>query len=93
MTDLGHRDDSLEEQPCESRLTRTDERIACRLARERPVLSRASEARIRRKVLAAARRRARPPRLRWLIGAYATSGLLLLSLAAIGLAGDGPLAF
>jgi hypothetical protein len=60
---------------------------------ERPELSRASEARIRRAVLTAATERWRPAHLRSLIFAYAVSGSLLLALAAMGLAGVGPLAF
>jgi hypothetical protein len=60
---------------------------------ERPELSRASESRIRREVLVAATERWRPAHLRLLILAYAVSGSLLLALAAIGLAGVGPLAF
>jgi hypothetical protein len=60
---------------------------------ERPELSRASEARIRQGILAAATERWRPTHLRPLILAYAVSGSLLLALAAIGLAGVGPLAF
>jgi hypothetical protein len=59
----------------------------------RPELSRAAEARIRRRVVAAATERWRPAHLRPLILAYAVSGSLLLALAAIGLAGVGPLAF
>jgi hypothetical protein len=67
--------------------------IARRLRREHPDLSRASEARIRRRVMATARERQRPARMRLLILAYAVSGSLLLAFAAVGLAGVGPLAF
>ena len=43
--------------------------------------------------MAGARERtSRPPRLRLMIAAYAGSGLVLLAIAAIGLAGGGPLA-
>jgi hypothetical protein len=69
------------------------ESAARRLRRSRPDLSRASEARIRRGVLTAATERWRPAHLRPLILAYALSGSLLLALAAMGLAGVGPLAF
>lgn len=65
---------------------------ARRLRRERAEMSPAREARIRRGVMTAAAQRWRPAHLRRLILAYAVSGSLLLVLAAIGLAGVGPLA-
>jgi hypothetical protein len=69
-----------------------NEEIAERLRAERPVPSAAFRGELRRRVLLADRRRpVRPRRLRLLVTAYAGSGALLLAIAAIGLAGVGPL--
>jgi hypothetical protein len=70
-----------------------DSPVARLLRRDRPTLSRSSERRIRREVMAAAAKRERPQHLSMLILVYLACGVLLLALAALGLAGVGPLAF
>jgi len=67
--------------------------ITQRLESERPVPRAAFRGELRRMLMAGAvERSSRPPRLRLMIAAYAGSGLVLLAIAAIGLAGGGPLA-
>ena len=70
-----------------------DTPVARLLRRERPALSRSAEQRIRRSVMATATTRDRPSHLEALILVYLACGVLLLALAALGLAGVGPLAF
>jgi hypothetical protein len=71
----------------------TTDPITERLEAERPVPRAAFRGEARRALLAAARRRpAAPQRLRLMIAAYASSGLALLAIAAVGLAGAGPFA-
>jgi hypothetical protein len=67
--------------------------IAARLEAERPLPGAAFRGDTRRALLAEAERRpAAPRRLRLVIAAFAGSGTALLAIAAIGLAGVGPLA-
>ena len=61
------------------------------LESSRPVPRAAFRGELRRHLLAR-QGHAPPARLRYLIGAYAGSGTLLLVVAAAGLAGTGPLA-
>ena len=61
------------------------------LIEERPLPRAAFRAELRRSLLLD-RSGVRPRRLRLLIAAYAGSGALLIAVAAIGLAGVGPLA-
>jgi len=69
------------------------DQIAARLQAERPIPRPAFRGEARRRLLANADRRpVAPPRLRLVIGAFASSGAALLAIAAIGLAGGGPLA-
>ncbi len=69
------------------------DRVATRLEAERPIPRAAFRGDLRRTLLAdAGRRPAAPPRLRLLIAGFASSGTVLLAIAAIGLAGVGPLA-
>jgi hypothetical protein len=64
-----------------------------RLERERPVPSAGFRASLRRRLLeAGGGATSRPQRVRLLVAAYAGSGSLLLAVAAVGLAGAGPLA-
>jgi hypothetical protein len=64
-----------------------------RLQAERPVPGAAFRGDLRRSLVTAKpSRRALAPRVGVLIGAYAASGAALLAIAAIGLAGVGPLA-
>jgi hypothetical protein len=75
-------------------MTETDQDPAEeRLRGERPVPSPRFRGELRRRLSQqAAPDPARPARLRLLVAAYAGSGALLLAIAAIGLAGVGPLA-
>ncbi len=67
--------------------------LAERLQERRPVPSSAFRGELRRRLLALRRHRhPRPERLRALIGAYASSGVLLLLVGALSTAGVGPLA-
>ena len=67
--------------------------IAERLKVERPVPRPAFRGDLRRRILTEFRPQLdRPPRLRPLIVAYTSSGLLLFAIAIAGLAGLGPLA-
>ena len=67
--------------------------IISRLDSERPVPRASFRGDLRRSLLADSRERhTRPARLRLLISAYAGSGLVLLAVAVVGLAGGGPLA-
>jgi hypothetical protein len=71
------------------------DRTGERLFSERPVPRAAFRAELRAHLgeeLGSARSAWRPRRLRVLVSAYAGSGLVLLLVAAIGLAGAGPLA-
>lgn len=64
-----------------------------RLETERPVPGAAFRGDLRRRLLnLAGATAARPRRVRLLISAYATSGLGLLAIAAVGIAGAGPFA-
>lgn len=73
--------------------TRRDRELAERLRDERPVPAPGFRGSLRRHLLGAQENRAaRPQRLRLLVALYAGSGLGLLALAAIGVAGAGPLA-
>lgn len=65
--------------------------IQFRLERARPVPRAAFRGELRRRLLAGPAA-ARPRGLRLLIAGYVTSGALLLVIAAIGVAGTGPLA-
>jgi hypothetical protein len=66
--------------------------IAERLRTERPVPSAGFRGELRRRLIVADRKRpVAPRRLRLLVTAYAGSGALLMAIAAIGLAGVGPL--
>jgi hypothetical protein len=67
------------------------DRIGDRLQAERPV-PRAAFRAVLRKRLASAPASWRPRRLRLTVAAYLASGLVLLVVAALGLAGTGPLA-
>jgi hypothetical protein len=62
-----------------------------RLARSRPVPHPAFRGRLRRHLFSDQGVVSRPAGLRRLIAGYATSGALLLLVAAVGLAGIGPL--
>jgi hypothetical protein len=64
--------------------------IAERLERERPIPRPAFRGELRRRLLVAPGQPRQ--RIRLLIGAYATSGLALLLVGALGVAGSGPLA-
>ena len=67
--------------------------IVARLESERPVPRPAFRGELRRALLRNAEQRpSAPRRLRLMIPAFAGSGALLLAIAAIGLAGAGPLA-
>jgi hypothetical protein len=67
--------------------------IVARLESERPVPRPAFRGDLRRALLRNAEQRpSAPRRLRLMIPAFAGSGALLLAIAAIGLAGAGPLA-
>jgi hypothetical protein len=72
--------------------------LAMRLQAERPVPRPAFRGDLRRELLGAAPRErrlsgvARPRNIRVLVASYIGSGLLLLGVAAIGLAGTGPFA-
>ena len=69
------------------------DRVEARLEGERPIPRAAFRGDLRRLLLAdAGRRPAPPPRLRLVIAGFASSGTVLLAIAAIGLAGTGPLA-
>ncbi len=69
------------------------DRLAERLERERPVPRPAFRGALKRHLVGSPRaRQLVPGRPRLLVGAYAGSGALLLAIAAIGLAGVGPLA-
>jgi hypothetical protein len=69
------------------------DRIAARLEAERPIPRPAFRGELRRELTRTALRRpAAPPRLRVMIASFAGSGIALLAIAAIGLAGGGPLA-
>jgi hypothetical protein len=63
-----------------------------RLEAERPVPRPAYRGELRRRLMAEAGRLPQPTRVRRLILAYAGSGFCLLAVAAVGLAGVGPLA-
>ena len=66
--------------------------ITLRLESERPVPRAAFRGELRRRLASRARVRPEAPRhLRLAITAYAGSGLVLLAIAAVGLAGIGPL--
>jgi hypothetical protein len=66
--------------------------IERRLELERPVPRPLFRGELRRSLMSAARTRPEPPRrLRLAIAGYAASGALLLAIAAVGLAGAGPL--
>ena len=65
--------------------------LSARLRSERPVPRAAFRSVLRRSLLASPQA-SRPRRLRLLIGAYAGSGVALLLVAMVGLAGGGPLA-
>jgi hypothetical protein len=66
--------------------------MAERLRSERPVPAAGFRGQLRRRLLLAARERpVAPRRLRLLVAAYAGSGTVLMAIAAIGLAGVGPL--
>lgn len=63
-----------------------------RLLEQRPLPRPGFRSQLRSHLLAKGQRRAaRPARLRLLIAAYAGSGLALLLIAAVGVAGAGPL--
>lgn len=67
--------------------------LADRLERERPIPSSGYRGELRRNLLAqVASRPFRPQRLGALISAYAGSGVVLLAVAVLGVAGVGPLA-
>jgi hypothetical protein len=67
--------------------------LSRRLTIERPVPSAGFRGELRRRLLASAgRAEPSPGRVRLMIAAYAGSGLALLVVAAIGVAGAGPLA-
>ena len=68
------------------------DQIADRLRSERPVPAAGFRGELRRRLLVADRGRpVAPRRLRLLVTAYAGSGAVLMAIAAIGLAGVGPL--
>ena len=66
--------------------------IVQRLQAERPVPHPGFRGELRRRLVATPARRSRPARVKAAIAAYAGSGLGLLAVAAIGLAGVGPFA-
>jgi hypothetical protein len=66
--------------------------IVERLQRERPVPRPAFRGELGRMLVGRRKARQLVPRPRLLVSAYAGSGTLLLAIAAIGLAGVGPLA-
>ena len=68
------------------------DQIAARLERERPVPRAAFRGELGRRLADRSHRQLRSTRPRLLVTAYAGSGALLLAIAAIGLAGVGPLA-
>ena len=72
----------------EPELTDIDER----LRRERPLPAPAFRGDLRRHLLAGSGRQPSRARIRGLAAAYALSGALLLAIAAVGVAGSGPLA-
>jgi hypothetical protein len=59
--------------------------------RRRPVPRARFRGQLRRRLLGAAEQPSRPLRLRLMTAAYAGSGLVLLAIAALGVAGAGPL--
>ncbi|HET9676757.1 MAG TPA: hypothetical protein VFP21_04550 [Solirubrobacterales bacterium] len=68
------------------------EHIEARLEAERPVPRAAFRGELRRALLAgASRRQLAPPGLRLMVAGLASSGAALLAIAAVGLAGIGPL--
>lgn len=67
--------------------------VADRLERERPIPDASFRGELRRGLVSrAASHPARPHRLGALIGAYSGSGIVLLAIAVLGVAGVGPLA-
>ena len=68
------------------------DRIGDRLEAERPVPRAGFRAELKAR-LASAPTSWRPRRLRLAVAAYAGSGFLLLAVAALGLAGSGPLGY
>lgn len=67
--------------------------LARRLEQERPVPRAGFRGELRRRLLDAADQQpVRSRRLRFLIAAYAGSGMALLAIVALGVAGAGPLA-
>jgi hypothetical protein len=67
--------------------------LAHRLERERPVPRAGFRAGLRARLLRTAEERVRVRgRLRLRVAAYASSGIILLAIAALGVAGAGPLA-
>jgi hypothetical protein len=67
--------------------------LAERLERDRPIPSSGFRGELRRSLLTSlASRPSRPKRLGALISAYAGSGVVLLAVAVLGIAGVGPLA-
>lgn len=71
---------------------RGEDPLAERLSRERPVPRAGFRAELRTRLMtAAAGRDVAPERLRLLIAAYAGSGVALLLVVAVGVAGAGPL--
>jgi hypothetical protein len=68
-------------------------RVAAQLASDRPVPSARFRGQLRRDLVAAQPKPLwRPRRLKLTIGAYAASGLVLMLLALVGIAGAGPFA-
>ena len=74
----------------DERMTPEHDEVARRLEAERPVPRAAFRGELRRHLVSDETRS--PRRLRLLVAAYSGSGLALLAVAAIGVAGGGPLA-
>ena len=68
------------------------ERVVARLHADRPVPHPGFRGTLRRRLVAASPRRSAPSRIRVAIVGYAASGLGLLGVAILGLAGAGPFA-
>jgi hypothetical protein len=69
----------------------TDEPLADRLRRRRPVPGGGFRGTLARRLARYGRPRHRPARLRALVGAFAVAGALLLLIGALSAAGVGPL--
>ena len=80
-----HREDPAAEDPAAAELARS-------LSADRPVPSPSLRSSIRAAISSRGRIASRPPNLHVLVAAYLIAGLVLLAIAALGVAGTGPFA-